>query len=114
MAGQDDRLIAGHRIGCIGCSCSLAGAAGPVVDPLEGGMPSGPERLAQAALLCFGAPLLLLLLGAGGAAVFASDQPAWALLGLAPVLWVAADARGRLERALHLVARRPEARQLRQ
>ena len=47
-------------------------------------------RLVQAALLAFGAPLLLLLLSAVGAAAFASNQPLWALAGLASLPGIAA------------------------
>ena len=50
----------------------------------------GDRQVAQGALLVFGAPLLLLLLCAGGTAAFVPNQPAWALLGLAPLLVTAA------------------------
>ena len=57
--------------GCL--ACLLAGSA-----------PAGPQSgLAAAALLCFAAPLALLLLGAGLAAVFVPERPGAALLGLA-------------------------------
>ncbi len=126
MPCQDGSLIVGGRGGCIGCPCALAWHRFQVMEPdvgfrsqFEGGTPSlrgitsnegrsegvppsnvsSGWRLAQAALLVFGAPLLLLLLSAAGTAAFAADQPAWALAGLAPLLGIAADGLGRLRKA---------------
>ncbi|MCY4213322.1 MAG: hypothetical protein OXF68_06830 [Gammaproteobacteria bacterium] len=49
--------------------------------------------LAQAALLFFGVPLLLLLCSAAGTYALADDQPFWALAGAAPLLCVVAGGR---------------------
>ena len=126
MPCQERDLIVGHRGGCIGCSCALAWHRFQVMEPdvgfrsqFEGGTPSlrgitsnegrsegvppsnvsSGWRLAQAALLVFGAPLLLLLLSAAGTAAFAAEQPAWALVGLAPLLGIAAGGHGRARKA---------------
>ncbi len=93
MPCQDGSLIVGGRSGCIGCPCAQGHAASALLE-------SGGRRLALAALLFFGGPLLLLLLSAAGTAVFATDQPAWALVGLAPLLGIAAGGIGRLRKAL--------------
>ena len=126
MPCQDGSLIVGGRGGCIGCPCALAWHRFQVMEPdvgfrsqFEGGTPSlrgitsnegrsegvppsnvsSGWRLAQAALLVFGAPLLLLLLSAAGTAALAADRPAWALVGLAPLLGIAAGGLGRLRKA---------------
>ena len=52
--------------------------------------------MVQAALLFFGGPLLLLLLSAAGTAALVADQPAWALVGLVPLLGIAAGGLDRL------------------
>ena len=75
MPCQDRELIGGGRGGCIGCPCALAGN---FPESRRGRDPSD-RRLTQAALLVFGAPLLLLLLGAAVTATFAADQPASAM-----------------------------------
>ncbi len=112
MRNQDDRLIAVRRVGCVGCSCYFAGATGPAAGPGEGGAPSDPIRLVGAALLAFGAPLLLLLLGAAGAALFTPGQPAWALGGLVPLLGIAAGGCSGLRKALLPLALRSKTRPL--
>ena len=77
-------------------------------------MESSDRRLAQAALLAFGTPLLLLMLSALGTAVFAADQPAWALVGLAPLLGIAAGGHNLFKKALIPLRARPKERSLRQ
>lgn len=88
MASVDGPPVAPPS-GCL--SCPLAGSA--AADPQPG--------VAAAALLCFGLPLALLLLGAGLVAAFAAGRPWLALLGLAllPALGMAAGigARQRIE-----------------
>ena len=84
MLGQDSRLIAVGPPGCIGCPCALGRREAPLAHATSDG------RLVQAALLAFGAPLLLLLLSAVGAAAFAANQPLWALAGLASLPGIAA------------------------
>ena len=75
MPCQDRDLIVGAPSGCIGCPCALAGH----FPSSRQGPDASDRRLARAALLVFGAPLLLLLLGAAGTATFAADQPASAM-----------------------------------
>ena len=75
MPCQDRELIVGGRGGCVGCPCALAGN----FPESRRGWDASDRRLTQAALLAFGAPLLLLLLGAVGTAFFATDQPASAM-----------------------------------
>ena len=58
----------------------------------------------QAALLVFGAPLLLLLLSAAGAAAFAAHQPIWALAGLTLLPGIVAGARLGIGKALQSTA----------
>ena len=97
MFSQHSQLIVGCQGGCVGCPCNLRWSGlrprrapdGP--DP-EAGSVSGRQDadrgLVRAALLLFGAPLLLLLCSAAGACAFAEDQSLWALAGVAPLLCV--------------------------
>ena len=114
MPCGDGSLIVGGRSGCIGCPCALALSfpdsrrGRDALEPGDG-LDGNPERghnepsaraldswgpgdrqIARAALLVFGAPLLLLLLSAGGTAAFVPEWPTWALLGLVPLLGRAA------------------------
>ena len=88
MPCRDGSLIVGGRSGCIGCPCAIA--TPDLNDP----------RLVRAALLAFGAPLFLLLLSAAGTAALAANQPAWALVGLVPLLGIAAGGHGGIRKAL--------------
>ena len=92
MPCQDGSLIVRGRSGCIGCPCAQGHAASALLE-------SGGWRLVQAALLFFGGPVLLLLFSAAGTTAFAADQPAWALVGLAPPLGIAAGGLGWLRKA---------------
>ena len=89
MPCRDDSLIVGDRSGCIGCPCAQGHTAPAILE-------SDGRRLVQAALLFFGGPLLLLLLSAAGTAALVADQPAWALVGLVPLLGIAAGGLDRL------------------
>ena len=103
MLEQDPKLIAPRQGACMGCACGFQwnDLESSQVPQVGSATPCGaagdlPQRSAetnrkcvQQALLHFGAPLLLLLLGAVGAATFAADRPHWALVGAAPLLCVA-------------------------
>lgn len=117
MPSQESRLIAVGPSGCIGCPCALAGsfngthfqqpnrgrdALGRREAPLADATNYG--HLVQAALLVFGAPLLLLLLSAAGAAAFAAHQPIWALAGLTLLPGIVAGARLGIGKALQATA----------
>ncbi len=56
--------------------------------------------LTPSVLLCFGLPLLLLLIGAGLVAALAPQQPELALVGLSSLLGMVLFGRARIERWL--------------
>ena len=75
-----------------GCSACPAAAAAAAAEPQKG--------LALAALICFAAPLALLLVGAWLAGALLPERPEWALLGLASLPGVALGAGRRVESCL--------------
>ena len=76
-----------------GCSaCPAAAVASASAAPQKG--------LALAALICFAAPLALLLVGAWLAGALLPAHPEWALLGLLSLPGVALGARRRVEFSL--------------
>ena len=104
MQCQDASLIVGGRSGCIGCPCTLAlsfpdsGTKCEAFDHEDAGVSrqrnsNANRRIAQAALLVFGAPLFLLLLSAAAAAAFSTHQPLWGLAGMAALPGIVAGAR---------------------
>ena len=76
-------VFAAVRTAWVDAPAAQSPPSGCLVCPLAGPAAAGPQPgLAAVALLCFGAPLALLLLGAGLTAAFAPEQPGLALLGL--------------------------------